>query len=488
MLLSIAPHLRGRSGADLLVLPFFHGKGGATPAASFKEFAKIYNAPLSVGDFQGKEGETQLLYAARQKEKRILLLGLGGKERLTHETIRRAFAAAVKVAMRKKCKAVNVVVPDSGSVKAVVEGISLTNYTFDQLKHDALRDRAEHLITKLCLIGVEKSELADLRRTLTLAQAVYFVRDLVNGNADDVTPQAMCRAAKEIASEFSTVKTTIFDKARLEKEKMGLLLAVGRGSAVDPAFILIEYKGDPSSKEQTALVGKGITYDTGGLCIKPGSGMETMKCDMAGGATVLGTIRAAAALKLKCNLIGAVSTTENAVGPSSYKVGDVYKSHSGKTVEIADTDAEGRLVLADAVSYVLTHFAPKRMIDLATLTGGVVVALGEEVAGLFSNNDTLAEKLLEAGRTTGELVWRLPLHLDYKEMLKSKIADIKNSGGGRLASPIKGALFIHEFVGNKVPWAHIDIAGLAYPSTPKHYYPTNATGAGVRLLIEFLER
>ncbi len=213
--------------------------------------------------------------------------------------------------------------------------------------------------------------------------------------------------------------------------------------------------------------------------------METMKCDMAGAASVLGTMRAAATLKLKVNLVGVIASTENAIGPNSYKPGDVYTSMSGKTVEISNTDAEGRLVLADALTYVQQTFSPTRMIDLATLTGGIVIALGEEATGLFSNNDKLAEALIESGEKTFERLWRFPLYPEYKEQLKSTIADIKNSGG-RKASSITAAMFLEQFVKN-VPWAHLDIAGTAYLSELKPYHPTYATGVGVRLLIEFLE-
>jgi leucyl aminopeptidase len=212
--------------------------------------------------------------------------------------------------------------------------------------------------------------------------------------------------------------------------------------------------------------------------------METMKDDMSGAAAVLGTLKAAADLKLPVNLIGVIPATENGIGPDSYKPGDVYQSHSGKTVEISDTDAEGRLVLADAISYVQKHYTPTQIIDLATLTGGIIVALGEHATGLFSNDDALADRLYEAGEATQERVWRMPLYDDYKDCLKSSIADLKNSAG-RSASSISGALFIQEFV-KEIPWAHLDIAGTAYLTTPRHYHPTHATGVGVRLLVRFL--
>lgn len=267
---------------------------------------------------------------------------------------------------------------------------------------------------------------------------------------------------------------------------MGLILAVGRGAPHDPCLIQAAYKGNPDSKEHIVIVGKGITYDTGGLSLKPTDGMLSMKCDMAGAAVALGVVKTAAKLGLKVNVTAVTPVAENSIGSKSYKLGDVYRSYSGKTVEINNTDAEGRLVLADALAFVVDKFAPTRIVDLATLTGACVVALGDEIAGLFCDDDLLAEDLLGASDLTDELLCRIPIHMDYMEAYKSEIADLTNSGG-REAGAIKGALFLKQFVGD-VPWAHLDIAGPAYLPKPKFYHPMKATGFGVRLLIDFLER
>ena len=468
-----------RPSSDVLILPFWQDKK-AEPACPMKEFHSIYS--LSGDDFAGQEGETLLLYKKSQKEKRILLLGLGKREKCTLETIRRSYAAALKKCRKKKFSHLSVTLPafDKPVATAATEGLLLMNYSFDDLKTETSK-----AIQKICLIGINKETLRRCREAEVVVDAVNFARDLVNGNADDVTPQMLAKTSEGLAKEFKMVKTTVFDKKAIEKIKMGLLLAVNRGSSRDPAFIIVEYKGNPSSKEAIAIIGKGITYDTGGLNLKPTGSMETMKDDMSGGAAVLGTIKAAAALKLKVNLIGAIASTENAIGPSSYKPGDVYKSYSGKTVEISNTDAEGRLVLADALSYIQDHYKPSKMIDLATLTGGIVIALGEEATGLFSNNDSLAAALVKAGENTHERVWRMPLYPEYREALKSSIADMKNAAD-RKASSITAATFLLEFI-KKTPWAHLDIAGTAYLSTPRHYHATSATGVGVRLLIDFLK-
>ncbi len=474
-----------RKAAEALILPFWEDDKESLPAFSSKEFASLYMPALESGDFQGKEGEILFLYRAHKKESRVLLLGLGKKKSSSLESMRRAYGALIKRCRQKKLKSLNIGLPETDFVaaSAMMEGMLLSNYAFDSLRHASLKTVSFPLIQKICLLGADESLLADCKRAQKIVDCVHFACDLVNGNADDVSPQRLALEAKGLQKEFASIKTTILDKKQIEKEKMGLILAVNRSSDRDPTLVIVEYKGDPDSKDLTALVGKGITFDTGGLNIKT-SGMETMKCDMSGAAAVLATVRAAALLKLKVNLLAVAPCTENAIGPKSYKPGDVYVSYSGRTVEITNTDAEGRLVLADALSYVQEKYHPSRLIDLATLTGGIVVALGEEVSGLFCTDDKLAEDLRLAGEKTYERVWRMPLFSEYRDLLKSHVADIKNSGE-RKASPIQGAIFLLDFIKN-VPWAHLDIAGTAFLSAPKGYHATQATGVGVRLLIEYL--
>ncbi len=472
-----------RSLNDLLVLPFWQDKTKAIAAAPIGDLQEIVQFPLAAGDFLGKNGDVIGLYPhhLEKKEKRILLLGLGEKEKCTSEQIRRAYGLAVKYALRKKCKVVGFLIPEKeGAFRAACEGVCLANYAFDAFKQEKIS-----LVEQIEWICEEKEVLQENEKIVLIFEAVYKARDLVNGNADDVTPRTLVEEAEKIAKKSSNVKMTLLDKKALEKEAMGLILAVNRGAATEPALVVLEYCGDPSSKEITAVVGKGITYDTGGLNLKPTGSMETMKCDMAGAAATLAIIQAASALKLKKNIIGVIIATENAIGPHSYKPGDVYRSYTGKTVEIVNTDAEGRLVLADALAYVVKEFKPSQIIDLATLTGAVVVALGEDVTGLFSNTNSLSEGLFQAGERSGERVWRFPLYPEYREMLRSSIADIKNSGGKK-ASSITAAIFLEEFIGN-TPWAHLDIAGTAYLSDLKPCHPTHATGIGVRLIIDFLQ-
>ena len=470
-----ATSYKQRLTSDVLVLPFWFDKKKAEPAAP----GILKLAKPALIDFKASEGEIALLYGSG-KDKRILLLGLGAKSECTDEVCRRAYAKACQKVKELKLTNISVLMPDEVDAGAVMDGWALTNYAFEELKSKS----AQTLIKKLTLLDADSNDLKAAKRSFKLAQAVYFTRDLVNGNADDVTPQYLAEQAKKLA-KHSNVTTTIFDKKRIEKEKMGLLLAVNRGSKRDPQLIIVKYEGAPKDKDHTIVVGKGVTYDTGGLNLKPTGFMEEMKTDMGGAAAALGTLKAVASLGLKVNVTAVVPTTENGIDAASYKPGDVYTSYKGKTVEIFNTDAEGRLILADALAYAVKNLKPTRIIDLATLTGAIVVALGEERTGLFSNNDSLVKQLEEAGAETGEKVWRMPLDPDYKDLLKSDIADIKNCAK-RAAGSITAAIFLQEFVG-KAAWAHLDIAGTAYPSVRKSYHPSQATGVGVRLLTKMLE-
>ena len=471
-----------RASADVVVLPFWEGKKRGELACKEATFSEAIDFPLSCGDFQGKEGETLFLYLPKGKEKRALLLGLGKQSEVTPESLRRSYAKSVKALRAKKLKNANFLLATQ-EYQAIFEGVLLASYSFDMWKTEP--DEGIETI-RFCGVPTACKEL--LYKTKITTDAVNFVRDLVNRNADDTHVGTLEKIAKELQKSSDKIKTSVLDKKQLEELGMGLHLAVGRGAAQGPALVIVHYKGGGRSEDTTAIIGKGITFDTGGLNLKMTGSIETMKCDMAGAAATLGVIKAAAELKLKRNLIGVLAIAENAIGPLSYKPGDVYRSYSGKTVEISNTDAEGRLVLADALSYIQDKYKPSRLIDLATLTGGIVVALGEMATGFFSNDDALAHALQAAADRTGERLWRMPLYPEYRELLHSSIADLKNSGG-RMASAGSAAMFLKQFV-KEVPWAHLDIAGTAYLSDIKMhpYHPTLATGVCVRLLIDYLEK
>ncbi len=483
-----------RKKADLLVLPFWKGASRPEEATTYKLQIPLLTAVLKMGDFQGKEGEVLFLYAEGQAESRIALLGLGPKDKMTLESLRKSYGALSKACLAKKFKTLNVAVPlsdrltDQERMVGVAEGLLLPNYVYDRLKSPNPEDADEAiLLQKVTFISDDKNALEHAEEVAAICDGVDYARDLINGNADEVTPQYLAQCAHGLAKEHKQIKTTVFDKKRIEKEEMGLLLAVNRGSALEPAFIIMEYKGNPKSSDHTVIIGKGITYDTGGLNIKPTGGMETMKCDMSGAAACFGTLLAVCNLGLKVNLTAVIPATENSVDANSFKPGDVYRSYLGKTVEMMNSDAEGRLVLADALAYACQKLKPTRIIDLATLTGAIEISLGSEASGIMSTDDGLANALMEAGEQTFERLWRMPLYDEYKERLKSDIADFK-SWNGRSASSCVAATFLKFFVEDTIPWAHLDIAGTAYVTEPKKYMPKYASGVGVRLLVEFLKR
>jgi len=475
-----------RKMADCLVIPFWINKNKVETAVKLNKFLPLLQKPIKLKDFCAKESEATFLYLHNEKEQRLLLIGLGEKDKITDEILRACYATVAKMCHSKKIKKINVFIPeDDKFISPALEGMALVNYSFDRLKHDVLKDNPIVLLQEVNII--HKKHNYDVERFKTLIAATFFVRDIINNNADDETPQKVAETAKELEKLDKNIRVNIFDKKMIEKEKMGLLLAVNRGSNKEPVFVVAEYSGNLGSKEKTIFIGKGITYDTGGLGLKPEKGMDTMKSDMAGAATVLGILYAVAVLKLKVNICCLIPLTENSIDASSYKPGDVYFSMSGKSVEIKSTDAEGRLILADAITYAVEKINPTRIIDIATLTGAVGRALGEEIAGFFSNDDELAVKLEKAAKLTGENIWRLPLYNEYKKMLKSNIADIKNTGADNgQASLITSALFLAEFV-KDVPWVHIDIGGTAFLSSPTKCLPQFASGFGVRLLVAYLE-
>lgn len=489
MKITITTSLNKRKMADYLVLPFVEDKKAVKPLFKISSFAKFVKGPIATKDFLAEKSQISVVYGA--KEKRIILLGLGKADKIDEFQISEIYSEVVAFLKKKKAKTVNILIPEKLNIsredllKGISEALFLTNYGFDKFKNFSKKDAPTYL-KEASLIGAEAKDMALIEKGKIIASGVNLTRDLVNNNADDETPQNLAKIAKSFEDISKDIKVHVFDKKKIEEEKMGLLLGVNKGSDKEPVFIIIHYMADPSSKDHSVIIGKGITYDTGGLSLKPPTAMDTMKSDMSGGAAVLGTMYTIAHLKLKVNVTALIPATENSIGPSSYKPGDVYTGMLNKSVEVKNTDAEGRLILADALSYGAMKIKPTRMIDLATLTGACVVALGEEVAALYSNNEALAKLLINAAKRTGDHLWRMPLYKPYKEHLKSDIADLKNIGNAREAGSITAALFLEEFV-DKIDWAHIDIAGPAFLSKPKGLHPTHATGIGVRLLTYFFE-
>lgn len=416
------------------------------------------------------------------KPERILFLGMGKKDAVTVEKMRQAGGKALSylrdMDMKKAALCTSVFDLLKQSPIHFVEGALLGLYTYHKYKNE----HPVRTMSSLLLLTKPSRELSlCIRKKEVIASAVAFAKDLVNAPANDMTPADLAAAASSLKQKNLSVK--VLDKKDIRKIGMGAFLAVSYGSRELPKFIVAEYRG--SAQPPIVLVGKSITFDSGGISLKPSDGMEKMKYDMAGGAAVLGVMKAAAELKLPVHLIGLLPATENLPGGAAIKPGDLVRSISGKTIEIANTDAEGRLAVADAIEYA-KRFKPRAIIDIATLTGACAIAFGGEVAAMMGNDRRLLEEFRKAGEETFERVWELPLFDEYKEYLKSDIADIRNVGN-RMGSLIASAYFLSEFAG-QCPWVHIDIAGTAWVEKDRPYVPKGASAIGVRLLLNLIER
>ncbi len=445
-------------------------------------------------EFNGAAKQQLLLHTAGQlTPQRLLLTGLGKRAEANHETLRRAVGSAVKKLLAAGLERAAIAVPDTSSandaIADIVDAAILASYKYTEFKPDN-DNHTELKSLTLCLPARADQRAAKqaVTRAQTIAESTNFARGIADRPGNVVYPEIMADYARQLAKECG-LKCTIFDKPALTRGKFGGLLAVGGGSAHDPRLIVLEYN-PPTGKRQApvAIVGKAITFDSGGISIKPSDKMDEMKFDKCGGVATLGALRAIAKLKLPVPVLGIIASAENLPSATSYRPGDIVTSYPGKdkrgiTIEILNTDAEGRVVLGDAVSYARERNA-QAIIDLATLTGACVVALGEFAAGLFSNNEKLPEKIKAAAHRTGERVWPLPMWQEYWDKIKSDVADHKNTGG-RYGGAITGAAFIGKYAAD-TPWAHIDIAGTAWTATEHPYLAKGATGFGVRLLAELL--
>jgi leucyl aminopeptidase len=412
----------------------------------------------------------------------VLVVGLGKRDEIDAEKLRVAAAHAAKEAARLEAESLAWALPESddaeATVAALVTGTVLAAYRFDRFKSGEGDDAPR--LESLTLLA--PTELADAAAGAAVAaEAQNRARDLQLTPANVATPSFLAERATEIAAGSEAIDVEVLGRAALESKGMGGLLAVSQGGPQEPKLIVLRYSGGGSGST-LAYVGKGVTFDTGGISLKPGAGMQEMKMDMSGAAAVLEATAAIAELGLPVDLIALVPTTENMPSGTAIKPGDIITQYNGKTVEVNNTDAEGRLILADALAYAV-ELGAGRIVDIATLTGAVEVALGSTYAGLVSNDDDLAAAVSAAGQETGELLWRLPLHPEYKELMKGTVADLSNLGKKRKAGTITAASFLEEFVG-ETPWAHLDIAGSAW-DIGRAYVGNEANGFGVRLLVEF---
>lgn len=476
---------------DALVIPIFKG-AGRVPALLNVVDKKLIGRLMKNKEFMGERGETALDLSAGTVTK-LLLLGLGDKDKLNLDGLYRATGAAVLKLKRSNSSEIALWLPKEVSEKfdaqdigqMMAEGALISGYTFNQYK----KDKKPGVKTFLILPEDKKSE-SGLAKGVKLgdaiASSVNMVRDLSNTPSNDMTPSKMGEHAVAAGKEFSSLKVEILGRKEIEKEGMGGLLGVAKGSAQEPKFIVMEYwgAGKDSKSKPIVLVGKGITFDTGGISIKPSANLEEMKFDMAGAAAVIGTLRTVVALKLPLNVIGLAPTTENMPGGNAYKPGDILKISDGTTVEVINTDAEGRLILADALVYA-RRYKPEIVVDAATLTGACVVALGDYAAGLFTQDDKLREELSHAALHTGDHVWAMPIYDEYADRIKSSIADIRNLSTSSYGGSITAALFLKHFV-KDFRWAHVDIAGTAWATGGNSFMEPGATGAGVRLFTQWL--
>jgi leucyl aminopeptidase len=462
-------------GAELLVAGLYEGEELA---------AELAAAP---GAADAKGGFQKLTLLRPERPQRLLVVGLGKREKADAERVRLTAAVAAQEAAKLETASLAWLLPESdddeATAAALVTGTILAAYRFDRFKSGDPDEPPPPRIESLTLLApASLAGAAEAARVC--AEAQNRARDLQSLPSNVATPSFLARHAREIASAHAGVTTEVLDREQIAAKKMGGLLAVSQGSVEEPKLIVLRYAGGGSGGT-LGVVGKGVTFDTGGISLKPSASMQEMKMDMSGAAAVLEAVAAIAELGLAVNLIAVVPATENMPSGTAIKPGDIITQYNGKTVEVNNTDAEGRLILADALAYTV-ELGAERIVDLATLTGAVLIALGSTYAGLVSNDDELAGAVEGAGRETGELVWRLPLHPEYLELMKGSVADLSNTGAKRKAGTITAGAFLSEAVGD-TPWAHLDIAGTAW-DVGRPYTGDNASGFGVRLLVELTER
>ena len=445
----------------------------------------------SINDMRGIFGKILVIpTTGRTASQRILLAGLGKKENFTNDSIRFVSGKIAQKARELKLKEFSIIVPPSSiiepisSVSQIVEGCKMSLYKFEKYK-----SKKENNIPDLTIL-VSKSE--KISKAIKIAEIVsdgaIYTKSIANLPPNECIPATLANFAR-IISKKNNMKCNIISKNELKKKGFGGIIAVGQGSKNEPKLIILEYNHGSRNEKPIVLVGKAVTFDTGGISLKPGEKMDEMKFDKCGGCTVIGIMKAVSELKLPINVVGIIPSVENMPGGESYRPGDIIKLYSGKTAEILNTDAEGRIILADALSYGEKQYSPKAIIDFATLTGACIIALGTNIAGIVSNNDKLTQKIMESSKRTTEEIWELPLNGDYMDMVKSEVADMKNVGIGRAAGTITAAAFLRNAIEN-TPWIHIDIAGVAWTQVAtkeKPYNPKGATGFGVRLILDYLQ-
>jgi leucyl aminopeptidase len=481
----------GSGGVGALVVPVFSGATLDGIAKSIDgELNGAIGEVLSSGEIKGKLCELSLVHAHDKPYKRVLLIGLGEAAKFEPWMLARYGGAAVRYLGRRNVRDIAFVLPDrvkgneTAAASFLIEGATAGAFDTSMYQKDPeKRSGADNVA--IIASGLDQNALQKgVERGRILGDAINFARRLAITPANDMTPTNLANEATKGAKEAG-VEIEVFDEAKCRELGMGSFLSVAQGSAQPPKFIVMKYTGDPGSKELLALVGKGITFDTGGISIKPAERMEEMKYDMSGGAGVIATMRALGQLKPKVNVVGLVPATENMPGGKATKPGDIFTAMNGKTIEVINTDAEGRLILADALCYA-NKLGATKIVDCATLTGACVIALGHAASAAVSNNEEFVQQFLSSVKPSGERYWQMPLYEDYTNAMKSDIADLKNTGG-RPAGTLTAAAFLKSFVGD-TPWVHLDIAGTAYLDGESAWQAKGPTGTPVRAFVALIEQ
>ena len=467
--------------SDLICIGVYRNRS-FTPGGSdlTQDLKNMIKSGVDVGDVKGKVGEVNFFY---YNNRRFAFIGLGDKEKVTSEVVRLATGSAIRAAITKKAKTVTVdcFCSELDSCQAMGEGAVLGSYQFIDYKTNSIDS---FIVEEVSINGCNDQ---GLNKGVAIGNAICFARDLGNHPGNISTPTYLANAAEEI-SKIDEMTLKVFDREEFTEMGMGGLAGVAQGTDEPPKFIVVEYNNGGDEKPKV-LVGKGLTFDSGGISIKPASKMDEMKYDMCGSTVVLGVLHALSILKPKINVVGIIPSTENLVGAKAFKPGDILTAYNGKTIEVLNTDAEGRLILADGLSYASKHYDPEFIIDFATLTGAVVVTLGHVATGVMGTDEKLMRKVKESSKSTGEKVWELPLWPEYCKQIKSDIADVKNMGSAGQAGSIAAGAFLKEFVEEDIPWVHFDIAGTAWGAKPSSVDPKgSATGVGIRLVLDMLEK
>lgn len=486
-------------GCDGLVFPFFMSKDRK------KGFLPNWASSLVAdGEFSALAGQALLLrFASKSPAFRVVLLGLGEKEKAQPHSIAGFYASAFNMLKGAQCSKIGFVIPSSlfegfqlqALCKLICSQAVMADYSFSKYKQEPeeSKDKKKN-VQKLVFLIDSKSPAAanalqgissSIKKGMLMGLAANYARSLQNEPANVANPSWMAAQAIAMAKKHG-LKAKVFGRSYLKSQGMNAMLAVAGEAAAPPKLVALEYRGAAKRKGwDIALVGKGVTFDSGGISIKPAQKMDEMKFDKSGACTVFGALMGCSLLRLPLNVVGVAALVENMPDAKAYRPGDIIRACNGKTIEVLNTDAEGRLILADALAWAAKHYSPSQMVDFATLTGACIVALGDLASGILSRNDLLASSLIEAGERSGERLWRLPLWPEYDEKIKSEIADIKNIGEPGQAGTIAGASFLQNFAGD-VAWAHIDIAGTADGAKPKGGLAAGGYGVGVRLILEYL--